>query len=188
MQAKSCVSAWQDMTAAASKGAVRNYTQKLDMSDFVVETPLFPREVLEAYSAWNMELELTTEQLAYKTDERGGNQGDYRDGMAAKIDNVVDCLSRYPNSKRAVIVISNKSDAQHANDIDAKCLRELHLYHDDDNKLSATILLRAQAASIFPKNIHFVGSIMTAVAARLPNRPALGTVFYLSTILVSDRS
>ena len=61
-------------------------------------------------------------------------------------------------------------------------------YLDDDNKLSATILMRAQAASLFPKNIHFIGSIMEEVAGRLPKNTALGTVFYLATILVADRS
>ena len=76
----------------------------------------------------------------------------------------------------------------HSNDDEAKCLRELHLYIDDHNKLSATVVLRAQAAPLFPKNIHFIGSIMAEVAGRLPQNPPLGTVFYLSTILVADRS
>ncbi len=187
MKTKTCQAAWREMTDVASKGAIRNYTQQLDMSDYIVETPLFPRDVLEAYSAWNMGLDLTPEQLACKTEQRGGAQGDYRDGMAAKIDNVVDCLKNYPKSKRAVISISNNAAANHRNDTDAKCLRELHLYRDDEGSLSATMILRAQAASIFPKNIHFVGSIMSAVAARLPDGPPLGTVFYLTSILVSDR-
>jgi len=34
--------------------------------------------------------------------ERGGEQGDYRDGMPAKIANVIDCLRAFPHSKRAV--------------------------------------------------------------------------------------
>ena len=37
--------------------------------------------------------------------ERGGAQGDYRDGMKEKIDNVIDCLKTEPLSKRAVIPI-----------------------------------------------------------------------------------
>ena len=37
--------------------------------------------------------------------QRGGDQGDYREGMQAKIDNVVDCLAAHPHSKRAIIPI-----------------------------------------------------------------------------------
>lgn len=182
----SCASAWRHMTKLSEQGPVRNFVQTLDMSDYVVETPLFPKAVLETYSAWNMGQEISAEQAAHKTDQRGGLQGDYRDGMAAKIDNVVDCLTAFPESKRAVISISNNPAPEHASDADAKCLREIHLYLDND-KLNGTMLLRAQAASIFPKNIHFVGSIMTEVARRLPQQPSLGNMFYLATLLVSDR-
>jgi hypothetical protein len=75
----------------------------------------------------------------------------------------------------------------HRSDSDAKCVRELQLYLDDDGTLSGTVFLRAQAAFLFPKNIHMIGSIMTEIAQRLPNKPALGTLFYLTGILVSDR-
>ncbi len=108
--------------------------------------------------------------------------------MAAKIDNVVDCLTRFPQSKRAVIAISNAPAAQHASDADAKCVRELHLYLDEAGCLSGTVLFRAQAVALFPKNIHMIGSIMSEVAMRLPGNPVLGTLFYLATILVADRS
>lgn len=184
----SCQEAWRRMTETSEQGAVRNYVQSLDMSDFVVESPLFPKAVLEAYSAWNMGQDITAAQAELKSEQRGGAQGDYRNGMAVKIDNVVDCLTNFPKSKRAVIAISNDPVANHRDDAAAKCLRELHLYLDDENKLCGTMLLRAQAASIFPKNIHLVGSIMTAVAERLPQTTELGTVFYHATILVSDRA
>lgn len=174
------------MNELSEQGPVRNFVQTLDMSDYVVETPLFPKAVLAAYSAWNMGQEISAEQAALKTEQRGGLQGDYRDGMAGKIDNVVDCLTAFPHSKRAVISISNDSAPAHSSDTDAKCLREIHLYLDG-GKLNGTMLLRAQAASIFPKNIHFVGSIMTEVASRLPKQPSLGSMFYLATVLVSDR-
>ncbi len=187
MEIQSCQSAWRRMTELSQQGQLRNFVQILDMSDYAVETPLFPKDVLEAYSAWNMEQEISAEQSALKTEQRGGAQGDYREGMAKKIDNVVDCLSLFPASKRAVITISNNPAPAHGNDADAKCLREIHLYLDEDGKLSGTMLLRAQAASIFPKNVHLVGSIMSEVATRLPQRPTLGTVFYLATVLVSDR-
>jgi thymidylate synthase len=176
------------MGEACQQHAVRNYVQLLDMSDYLVETDLFPKEVLEAYSAMNMELDISGEQAQHLGESRGGAQGNYREGMRAKIDNVVDCLTRFPQSKRAVIAVCNQPMADHSNDADAKCLRELHLYLDDDGKLSGTATFRAQAVSLFPKNIHMIGSIMTEVARRLPDQPSLGNLFYLTTILVSGRS
>jgi hypothetical protein len=183
-----CRLAWQRMNDACALGPVRNYVQLLDMCDYLVETELFPEPVLRAYSALNMEKPLTDDQLQHINEQRGGPQGNYREGMAQKMANVVDCLSRFPLSKRAVITICNEPMPVHSNDADAKCVRELHLYLDDDGKLSGTVFLRAQAASLFPKNIHMLGSIMDAIAAQLPRRPELGTLFYVATILVADRS
>lgn len=188
METKTCNAAWQHMTRISKQGQARNFTQVLDMNDYVVETPLFPQEVLQTYSRINMEKDITAEQEQYVNKQRGGAQGDYREGMRRKIDNVVDCLTRFPQSKRALITVCNEPMPDHSNDADAKCLRELHLYLDENDKLSGTVLFRAQAASIFPKNIHLIGSIMTEVAARLPQRPELGTLYYLATVLVSDRS
>jgi len=188
MESRTCRAAWQHMSALAHGHSVRNYVQLLDMSDYVVETDLFPRAALEAYSAWNLERDLSRDQERYFNAERGGGQGDYRDGMRRKIANVVDCLTRYPKSKRAVITVSNEPMPEHGNDEDAKCLREVHLYLDEDDRLSATAFFRAQAASIFPKNIHFIGSILTEVSERLPSEPALGSLFYVATVLVSDRT
>jgi thymidylate synthase len=184
---KNCHNAWQHMTEVSKNASVRNFTQSLDMSDYLVETDVFPEEVLVAYSAYNMEKELTAEQKKFMNANRGGAQGDYRDGMTAKIANVVDCLSNFPRSKRALITISNEPMPDHSSDSDAKCVRELQLYLDDDGKLSGTVFLRAQAAFLFPKNIHMIGSIMNEIAQQLPNRPTLGTLFYLAGILVSDR-
>lgn len=185
---KSCRTAWQQMTDVSKDKSVRNFTQCLDMSDFLVETDVFPEEVLIAYSAYNMEKDLSEAQQQFMNANRGGAQGDYRDGMAAKIANVVDCLSNFPQSKRALITICNEPMPNHGSDSDAKCVRELQLYLDENGKLSGTVFLRAQAAFLFPKNIHMIGSIMTEIAQQLPNTPALGTLFYLSGILVSDRS
>lgn len=175
------------MTELTEGKSVRNFSRLIDMSDFLVETSLFPSDVLEAYSAWNLEREIDEQQRAFFSAERGGGQGDYRKGMAAKIDNVVDCLTRFPQSKRAVITISNNPSPSHESDDDAKCLRELH-FHIDEDRLCATVLFRAQAAQIFPKNIHFIGALMQEIASRLPGAPGLGTLYYLTTILVSDRS
>lgn len=183
----SCRSAWQHMNDISAQQPVRNFVQVLDMSDYLVETELFPLPVLEAYSALNLEKEITEAQQQYSSERRGGAQGNYREGMRQKIANVVDCLTKFPQSKRAVITVCNQPMPDHSNDEEAKCLRELHLYRDDNDQLSGTVLFRAQAASLFPKNIHFIGSIMTEVAGRLPQKPSLGTLFYLATILVSDR-
>jgi hypothetical protein len=188
MKARDCRSAWRHMTEICAEQPVRNFTQLLDMSDYLVETELFPEPVLAAYSAHNTGLAVSEEQARHMNALRGGAQGDYREGMRRKIDNVVDCLTKFPASKRAVIAICNQPMADHGSDGDAKCVRELHLYLDDDGRLGGTVLLRAQAASLFPKNIHMIGSIMSEVAGRLPQKPALGKLFYLATILVSDRS
>ena len=188
MEPKSCRSAWQHMSEISTQQSVRNFVQVLDMSDYVVDTDLFPTPVLEAYSFWNLQKEVTKEQKQYFSDLRGGGQGNYREGMSRKIANVVDCLTKYPQSKRAVITVCNQAMPDHSNDEDAKCLRELHMYMDENDELCATVLFRAQAAMLFPKNIHLIGSIMTEVASQLPHRPALGTLFYLATVLVSDRT
>ena len=188
METVSCQAAWRTMTELSNQESVRNFAQILNMSDYVVETELFPRDVLEAYTCWNMEKEISKDQKQHMSSHRGGGQGDYRDGMQQKIANVVDCLTHYPQSKRAVITVCNNSTPDHRSDEDAKCVREIHLYLDESDKLSGTVLLRAQAAILFPKNIHMIGSIMTEIAGRLPQKPALGTLFYLATILVSDRA
>ena len=175
------------MTSASEHESLRNFVQLLDMSDFVVETDVFPAEVLVAYSAHNMEKDLNEKQLGFMNANRGGAQGDYRDGMARKIANVVDCLTKFPASKRALITIGNEPMPDHSSDSDAKCVRELQFYIDDDGKLSGTVFLRAQAAFLFPKNVHMIGSIMCEIAEELPSQPALGTLFYLAGILVAGR-
>ena len=108
--------------------------------------------------------------------------------MAGKMANVVDCLTHFPQSKRAIITVCNEPMPDHSSDNDAKCVRELQLYLDDDGKLSGTVFLRAQAAFLFPKNIHMIGSIMSEIGQQLPTKPELGTLFYLAGVLVSDRS
>jgi hypothetical protein len=50
--------------------------------------------------------------------------------------------------------------------------------------------MRAQAAEIFPKNIHFVGTLMDCVATSLTNNDKtikIGQLFYLATTIVSVR-
>lgn len=182
-----CQQAWRNMTEQSQSACVRNYTQTLAMDDYLVETELFPKAVLEAYTAWNLELPLGLEQQQFFNAQRGGGQGDYRQGMRKKIANVVDCLNRFPLSKRAIITISNNAFANHESDDDAKCLRELHFYLDH-NQLNASCFFRAQAALIFPKNIHFIGALMAEIAQSLTPAVSVGQLFYCATILVSDRS
>ena len=106
--------------------------------------------------------------------------------MSKKIHNVVDAINRFPKSKRAVITIPGTSFPDNRNDDDAKCMREIHFYIEN-NRLNATVLFRAQAALIFPKNIHFIGSLMDEVRSGLDEQVELGTLFYLSSVLVADR-
>ena len=181
----SCRKTWERMNEVTTSRPMRNFQANIKMNEWLVETDLFPREALEAYSAWNLEKEIPLEaRKKYFNAHRGGGQGDYRDGMRGKIANVIDCLTQYPASKRAVITIPKNSRAPHTSDDDAKCLREIHFYLEDEH-LNATLFVRAQAAEIFPKNIHFIGELMFEIAMALGKKP--GQLFYLATNLVSDR-
>ena len=188
METMSCQAAYQLMCQlTAEQKVVRNLHLDIQLKPWLVETDLFPQEALEAYSAWNLELEIPAKlREKYFSAHRGGSQGDYRDGMRAKIDNVVDCLQNYPQSKRAVITIPNESSPSHRNDADAKCMREIHFYLEDGT-VGATTLFRAQAAEIFPKNIHFIGEMVAEVAHRLGSGIRPGRLHYLTTTLVADR-
>lgn len=166
-----------------------------------VETELFPREALEFYTYHNMgdaaglgpaeraRLEALREK--YYTPARGGGQGDYSGGMSAKVDNVADCLGRFPGSKRGVLTMPYSSglgshEVRHGDTDEAKCLRELHLYVDGaDGLVHATGFMRAQAASIFPKNIHLVGALVSAVAGRCGR--GVGSYTHVVTTLVNGR-
>ena len=201
--AVSCRQVWDEMNELLSKqNLVRNYNRRITMANhnYTVETELFPIEALKVYSNYNLGKDIQTkDKEKYFSAHRGGSQGDYREGIQQKIDNVVDCLRRFPFSKRAVITIPNNSTPIHSSDDDAKCMREIHFYLDQ-GVLNATVWMRAQAAEIFPKNIHFVGSLMDAVANGLSasdsnsnenedegNIVTVGELFYLATTLVSVR-
>lgn len=204
-EALTCYQIWEEMNALLSKERfVRNYSRCIQMGQppgtgnsegattqgYIVETDLFPLEALEVYSAYNLGDTIKDEDRAkYFSAHRGGSQGDYRKGMKDKVANVVDCLSKYPQSKRAVITVPNTTLPSHTSDDDAKCMREIHFYLDGDI-LNATVWMRAQAAEIFPKNIHFVGTLMDCVATSLTNNDKniqIGELFYLATTIVSVR-
>lgn len=166
------------------------------MSDYTVATDLFPLEALKVYSAWNLEDPIDeNDRMKYFSAHRGGSQGDYRSGMRKKIANVVDCLSKFPQSKRAVVTVPNDPAPKHSSDDDAKCMREMHFYLDEVGEgtvlLNGTVWMRAQAAEIFPKNVHFVGSLMNRVARGLAEEGRegikVGSLYYLATTLVSIR-
>lgn len=136
-----------------------------------VETDLFPKGALDYYTAKNMGWDYTQEDYdKWQLAERGGAQGDYRDGMAEKMANVIDCLKTEPLSKRAVIPIpySNTGSASidWTDQGQNKCCRELHLYLED-NKLKCTGIVRMQNANIFVKNIHFFATLIEYVAKEL---------------------
>lgn len=184
----SCQEAYQLMCQLTEgQKTVRNLHLDIQLDPWLVETDLFPKEALEAYSAWNMEHDIPAHlREKYFSAHRGGSQGDYRDGMRAKLDNVVDCLTHYPQSKRAVITIPNEANPSHRDDASAKCLREVHFYLEGDT-VGATAFFRAQAAEIFPKNIHFIGEMVAEVADRLDGKIQPGRLHYLATTLVADR-
>ena len=192
------------LTAAGGAGeyTVRNYLGVIeDMSSpeaALVETELFPRGALEFYTRKNMGWEFTeADSQRWLSTERGGAQGDYREGMQHKIANAIDCLRTHPDSKRATIPIpfaiegSGTIDWRDAGQ--TKCCRELYLYIEEfeqQKKLCCSAVLRMQNASIFPKNIHFFATLLHHVASELECVGVTGVGEYTHFIanLCHDRS
>jgi hypothetical protein len=147
---------------------VRNFVaviEDLSPAASLVETELFPAGALEYYTKKNMGWEYTEEEYKqWQLAERGGAQGDYRDGMPKKIANVIDCLKTEPLSKRAVIPIPFSLDGSETVDWkdqgQNKCCRELHFYLED-GKLKVTGLVRMQNANIFVKNVSRPHSLLS---------------------------
>ena len=188
MEALSCRKTWEKMMEVSESGLVYNFHQLIDMENFLVETELFDAKTLDIYSRWNLGAVVTEDEKKAFSPEKGGQQGNYRHGMPSKIQNVIDCLNRFPKSKRAVITISNNPLSQHELDADAKCMREIHFRLDKgSNTLHGTVFFRAQSATIFPKNIHFIGCLLQKIAQGLSSQPKIGTVFYLTSVLAGER-
>ncbi len=178
---------WEEMFALTNNNRIiYNYSCLMDMSDYVIVTDLFPKPVLEAYSNWNIGKSISQTQKSLFSNLRGGGQGDYRQDIISKINNVINALNKFPSTKRAVITIPNTSNPIHSNDDDAKCMREIH-FRILDNTIHATVFFRAQAAIIFPKNIHFIGTLMEEVQNSLDSTFQIGNLYYLTSILVRDR-
>ncbi|KAJ1633409.1 hypothetical protein T492DRAFT_981782 [Pavlovales sp. CCMP2436] len=188
----------------AADACVRNFVGVIDsmeLDHLVCETELFPADALDFYTHLNLGGAVPTppDVLArmdvlrgkYYAFTRGGSQGDYRAGMAAKVDDVVDCLRSHPGSKRALLCVPYSSgrqshEVQHSDTDEAKCLREIHFFIDaSDGRVHATGFMRAQAAVIFPKNIHMIGCLLGGIAARLQRQP--GTYTHFVTTLVNGR-
>ena len=172
---------------------VRNFVgviENISVEASTVVTDLFPQGALDYYTAKNMGWEYTAEQsAAWQLTERGGGQGDYREGMPSKIANVIDCLKTEPLSKRAVIPIpfaeEPSSNADWKDQGQNKCCRELHFYLED-GKLKCTGIVRMQNANIFVKNIHFFATLIHHVAEEL--NVEVGEYTHWITNLCFDRS
>ena len=164
----------REITKPGGEYVVRNFVgviEDFSVASSTVETELFPRGALEYYTKKNMGWDYSAEEKEkWQLNERGGEQGDYRDGMKAKIANVIDCLRTEPLSKRAVIPIPFSTEGSETvdwkNQGQNKCCRELHLYLED-GKLKTTGIVRMQNANIMVKNIHFFATLVNHVAKEL---------------------
>ena len=163
----------------------------------LIETDLFDEESLKYYGKKNCGMEVSDkEKELFENEYRGGSQGDYSSEMNMKIDNVVESLSSFQNTKRAVIMMNNNWWSHEDTD-EAKCCRELHFrlapVQSDDNKmkLSCTGFFRAQAVDIMPKNFYFVFNIMNVVKEKinesLDSNIETGSYTHFVTILVPTR-
>lgn len=165
-----------------------------DEENAIIETDLFDIDSLRYYAKKNCGLEVTEkEKELFETEYRGGSQGDYSSEMIQKIENVVDSLVNFHNSKRAVVMMNNQWWLHDDTD-EAKCLREIHfrLEEEDNNfKLCSTGFFRAQAVDIMPKNFYFVYTIMSEVLEKVKKEVKfevkMGSYTHFVTILVPTR-
>lgn len=183
----------RELTSEGGDFTIHNYVAVIeDMrpESVLVETELFPRGALEFYTAKNMGWPVSEEDYSrWFMLERGGEQGDYRDGMPEKIANAIDCLRAHSHSKRAIIPIpfttEGSKNVDWHNAGQTKCCRELHLYIED-GRLCCSGFLRVQNASIFPKNIHFFATLLQHVANELG--VPLGEYTHFISSVCHDRS
>ena len=176
---------------------INDFVGKIDYfneENAIIETDLFDIDALRYYAKKNCGLQVTTEEKElFETEYRGGSQGDYSSEMAQKINNVVDSLVKFPNTKRAVVMMNNQWWLHDDTD-EAKCLREIHfrLEEGDNNfKLCSTGFFRAQAVDIMPKNFYFVYTIMNEVLEKVKKEVQfevkIGSYTHFVTILVPTR-
>lgn len=184
--------AYDDLAAllAMSGGQAMNVAVEItDMSEhgYTMETDLFPKEVLESYTQYNLGED--NYDASHFSPLRGGDQGNYRQGMKAKIEKVVLALKAKSGSKRAVLTVpfTDKCSLciETTDDAQWKCLREVYFNIDSNGYLNATSVMRSQALIIFPKNIHFLGEMMQTVAAQVG--VPVGQLTHFMHYLVEDR-
>jgi hypothetical protein len=157
----------------------------------ICPTDLFPLPALAAYSLKNLGKPVQSEHLQWFNNQRGGAQGDYSENMPEKLSAVVKCLRERPGSKRAYIIIPNNCLPDAHIDSDAKCMQLINLMlepsEDRGMLLNASVVFRAQAVEIFPKNIHFIGELLQNICDELGDHVNLGNLLYHVFFLVSTR-
>ena len=163
----------------------------------LVQTELFDEQALKYYGKKNCGMEVSEkEKKLFDTEYRGGSQGDYSTEMDDKIDNVVESLVSFPETKRAVIMMNNNWWNHYDTD-EAKCCRELHFrltpseIKNTQWKISCTGFFRAQAVDIMPKNFYFVFNIMEVVREKIVHSSGFnietGSYTHFVTALVPTR-
>jgi thymidylate synthase len=177
----------------ANGGQAHNFIgqiERMTESAYTHETALFPLRALDAYSKANLGDDLDLADMQQFADERGGDQGDYRKGMQQKIEQVTLALMGKRTSKRAVLTVPFTDKCSLCVKTDDtpewKCLREVYFRLDENNVLHATGVMRSQALSILPKNLHMIGRLMDRVAKDLGAR--VGSYVHICHFLVSDRT
>ena len=185
----------QKVTEKYPKTIYRNFIGSVECvtrESIIIENELFPKDALVFYTKHNMGLvNYETNPDLYKqfyNSQRGGGQGDYSLKFPTKFQNLVDCLTKFPASKRAVLTMPYAKklspDVKHDDDEEQKCLRELHFFIED-GVLHCSGFMRAQAVIIFPKNMHFIGTVMLDLAEALKVHP--GSYTHFVTNLVESR-
>ena len=178
-------------------GTIINYNEERA----TVVTDLFDKATLKAYAKKNCNIKPTKEEAKLFSDYKGGGQGDYSTIMDLKINHVVEALTEFPKSKRAVIM-TNNNRWNHRDTDQAKCCRELHFYLEPTTKrdipgrygykLSCTGIFRAQAVDIMPKNFYFTYYVMDLIKKKLQKslepHIELGNYTHFVTTLVPTRN
>src|SRR5438046_9846922 len=91
------IEAYHEMLLATERhGTLYSYCIPVHMQDYLIETDLFTRPGIEAYSRKNLGQPAKAGDEAYFNAERGGAQGDYSERITTKIANVIDCLEHFP--------------------------------------------------------------------------------------------
>tara|TARA_Y100000768_G_scaffold47596_1_gene31110 strand:+ start:1555 stop:2154 length:600 start_codon:yes stop_codon:yes gene_type:complete len=189
-----------EMQDSARKVApANNFTgviEEFNKENATVLSDLFDLETLDYYARKNCGFPVTKDEIKkYETEYRGGLQGDYSSDMNSKIENIVESLTNFPASKRAVVMMNNKWWSHDDTD-EAKCCRELHFYltkskYDNTMLLNCTGIFRAQAVDIMPKNFFFVYKILEVINEKLNiqtnQKYMIGSYTHFVTILVPTR-